>query len=448
MTDAQWQAAWDLCQSTSSFTPEQVRSFLEGATGDPEVREVVLAMLDKTQKSGRVDGTGPDRIGQKIGKYLVTALLGEGGMGQVYAARDPELNRAVAVKFLAGSNLGQASPPAAPASHLYRFIGEAKAASALNHPNIVTIYEVLHAPSGVAIVMELVEGVALRELCGSPVPLDHLLHLGEQAARALGTAHARGIVHCDIKPENLMVRQDGLLKVLDFGLARDLGAFTSGSILLGGTLRYMSPEQSRGESPSAASDVFSLGIVLYELATGTHPFESKSVFDGLKALNHSDPPAPSSVNPFVPTHLDTLILQMLAKDAGVRPTATEVARVLGSRSAGVIPQMPLERTSSVTAASGPQQRSFLLSAIAALGVLALLAAGYFGGWFRSAQPYSEAQLRPQQLTAQSSEDPVMVTSVSPDGKYLLYADLEGLHLRVMASGETQILPIPPTFCFR
>jgi len=448
MTDAQWQAAWELCQSTSTFTSEQVRSFLKGATADPEVQEMVLAMLDKTQKSKRVDGTGPDRIGQKIGRYLLTALLGEGGMGQVYAARDLELNRSVAVKFLAGSNPGQASPPAEPASHVGRFIGEAKAASALNHPNIVTIHDVVHAPSGLAIVMELVEGVALRQLCESPVPVDRLLHLGEQVARALSAAHARGIVHCDIKPENLMVRQDGLVKVLDFGLARDLGSITSGSMLLGGTLRYMSPEQSRGESPSAASDIFSLGIVLYELATGTHPFESKSVFDGLKALNQSEPSAPSSLNPFVPRHLDTLILQTLAKDPSLRPTATEVAQILGSRSAGVVPQLPPERTSPGIAVPSGKRRSFWLPAIASAGVLAVLAAGYFGGWFRSAQPYSQAQLKPQQLTAQSSEDPVMVTSVSPDGKYLLYADLEGLHLRVIASGETQMLPIPDTFCFR
>ena len=447
MTDAQWQAAWELCQSTTTFTPEQVRSFLEGATGDPEVRDMVLALLDKTKKKSFA-GTGSHRIGQKVGRYLLTALLGEGGMGQVYAARDPELNRSVAVKFLGVSTSGHESPPAIPESQVDRFIGEAKAASALNHPNIVTIYEVVHAPSGLAIAMELVEGVSLRQLCESPVPMDRLLHLGEQEAHALSAAHARGIVHCDIKPENLMVRQDGLVKVLDFGLALDLGSITSGSMLWGGTLRYMSPEQSRGESPSAASDIFSLGIVLYELATGTHPFESKSVFEGLKALNQSEPPAPSAVNPFLLKQLDTLILGMLAKDPGLRPTAAEVARVLGSRSASAIPRMPLERTASDIAAPSPKQRSFWLPAIAAVGVLAVLGAGYFGGWLRSSQPYAQAQLKPQQLTAQSSEDPVMVTSVSPDGKYLLYADLEGLHLRVIASGETQTLPMPDTFCFR
>jgi serine/threonine protein kinase len=447
MTDAQWQAAWQLYQSGSSFPPEQARSFLDRATDDPEVRNIVLAMLDKAPASQSFDGTELNRIGQKLGRYILTSLLGQGGMGEVYAARDPELNRAVAVKLLADSALGQASPPAGPARNVDRFIGEAKAASALNHPNIVTIYEVLRAPSGLAIVMELVEGVALRQLCGSSLPVDRLLHLGEQVARALGAAHARGIVHCDIKPENLMVRHDGLVKVLDFGLARDLSSIT-GSIPPGGTLRYMSPEQSRGESPSAASDVFSLGIVLYELATGVHPFESKSVFDGLKALNHTEPPVPSSVNPFLPKHIDALILRMLAKDPDLRPKATEAAQMLGSRLPGMVPQLPAANMPSGIAAPGVKRRSFLRPAIAAVGVLAVLAAAYFGEWFRSKQPYSQAQLKPQQLTAQSSEDPVMVTSVSPDGKYLLYADLQGLHLRLIGSGETQLLPIPDTFCFR
>src|SRR5438309_11810884 len=113
--------------------------------------------------------------------------------------------------------------------------------------------------------MELVAGTSLRQLCDAPQPIDRVLHMGEQIARALAAAHARGIVHCDIKPENLMVRQDGFVKVMDFGLARDVGSLTSSSILPAGTLRYMSPEQSRGEAPSAASDVFSLGIVLFEL---------------------------------------------------------------------------------------------------------------------------------------------------------------------------------------
>lgn len=234
MTQEQWQATWSLCQSCSSISPEQLHSFLNGATGDKQVRDAVLSLLGGAGKPDTLE-----RLGQRIGRYILTELLGKGGMGEVYAARDSELGRFVAVKLL-GQPATEEWVPAA------RFIHEAKAASALNHPNIVTIHEVIHyevipAESRLAIVMELVDGVSLRQLCGSPQPIDSVLHLGQQIARALAAAHGRGIIHCDIKPENLMVRKDGFVKVLDFGLAQDL-ASTSLSVLPAGTLRYMSPE--------------------------------------------------------------------------------------------------------------------------------------------------------------------------------------------------------------
>jgi Tol biopolymer transport system component len=312
VTDEQWKSAWKVFQSGGSLPPEQISAFLNSASGDPEVREAVQAMFD-----GGKPVESLDRLGQRIGRYVLTGRLGEGGMGEVYAARDLELGRSAAVKFLTG-------PPSE------RFIHEAQAASALNHPNIVTIYEVIHTASKLAIAMELVDGRPLRSFCGSPLPVDKVLHLGEQVARALGAAHARGIIHCDIKPENLMVREDGFVKILDFGLARDLGAITSTSVVPAGTLRYMSPEQSRGESPTPASDVFSLGLVLYELAAGTHPFDSGSIFDSLTALNRTEPRAPSAFNAFVTASLDTLILRMLAKDPSLRPQAAEAARMLGA----------------------------------------------------------------------------------------------------------------------
>ncbi len=427
MTDEQWQAAWKLYQSGSSVPPEQIPSFLNRAATDLQVRDAVLAMLDGSGK-----GESLDRIGQRIGRYILTQRVGGGGMGEVYAARDSELGRPVAVKLLMQSAIGKSSP-------VDRFIHEAKAASSLNHPNIVTIYEVIHAESRLAIVMELVDGMALRQLCGSPLPVDRVLHLGEQIARALSAAHARGIVHCDIKPENLMVRQDGLVKVLDFGLARDLGSLAASSVFAAGTLRYMSPEQSRGEAPSAASDVFSLGIVLYELAAGVHPFDSGSIFDGLTALNRTEPPAPSSLNSFVPGHLDGVILSMLAKDPGARPSAADVAQMLGSRFSSLPAALPASGTAShkeretVSLRARVARRGIPIWMAAMAAILALALGFLFSS---STHPVAAPLIRfsvalgPEAIPGQN-----LTAAVSPDGRLLAY--------QVRSSADSKMLATQP-----
>jgi len=413
MTQEQWQTAWNLYQSCSSISPEELEAFLKGATGDPQVRDEVLRMLDRTKKVESLD-----RIGQRVGRYVLTGLLGEGGMGEVYAARDPELGRSVAVKLLGRSAVGESSPVA-------RFIHEAKAASALNHPNIVTIYEVIHAESKLAIVMELVDGMSLRQLCGSPLPVDRVLHMGEQIARALAAAHARGIIHCDIKPENLMVRHDGFVKVLDFGLAQDLSSTASQSIVPAGTLRYMSPEQSRGEAASAPSDVFSLGIVLYELTSGTHPFESGSIFDGLKALNEAAPRPLSSWNAFVPPQLDALILRMLAKDPSQRPAAAEVSRTLESRfpnqMVGVTPErmahsipVPARRGGVPALAARKNDKRRWWIGIAAVAVAAVTGGAVW--WGRASGPEIAFEPAPLTTLAGSEEGP----SFSPDASQVAF----------------------------
>ena len=198
-------------------------------------------------------------------------------MGEVFSAQDTELGRTVALKFLLPDAFESSST-------VESFIREAKAASSLNHPNIVTVHEVIRSESSRAIVMELVEGASLRELCGSAQPIDLVIRTGQQIANALAEAHVHGIVHRDVKPENIMVRGDGYVKVLDFGLARQMAVDTAGSGLPAGTLRYMSPEQIRGEPLTGASDVFSLGLTLYELLTGSHPFESSSAFETAVAI--------------------------------------------------------------------------------------------------------------------------------------------------------------------
>jgi len=426
MTDEQWQSAWKLFQSGSSVPPEEIRSFLKNATGDLLVRDAVIAMLDRTPKVETLD-----RVGQRIGRYVLTERLGEGGMGEVYAARDSDLGRPVAVKLLAPSAIGTSSP-------VDRFIQEAKAASALNHPNIVTIYEVIHATSRLAIVMELIDGISLRRLCGSPLPMDRVLHMGEQIARALAAAHARGIVHCDIKPENLMVRPDGFVKVLDFGLARDLASIASSSVLPAGTLRYMSPEQSRGEAPSQASDIFSLGIVLYELAAGTHPFESGSIFETLKALNQAEPTAPSSLNAFVPAHLDALILRMLAVDSLQRPPASEVAQLLESHFSSQPARLPASGGSKKRAPKSWRKRWWVASALAALLTTAL-AAVLWTAWRTPSQLDSRQPLVQLDLDV---GDEVSQMAISPDGSQVVF--LKGNQLVLRRLDQASIVPLAGT----
>src|SRR5688572_1308496 len=282
--------------------------------------------------------------GVQLGPYEVTEPLGKGGMGEVYLARDHRLGRELALKVLPR----QATDDAAAVE---RFVREARAASALNHPNVVTIYEIGEAEAGRYIAMELVCGMTLRALAG-PVPrsTDEVARLGAQIARALAVAHAAGIVHRDVKPENVMVRPDGYVKVLDFGIARlvatDAGRMTAAEALptvVGravGTLRYMSPEQACGEAVTSATDIFSLGMVLHELATGTHPFAAASEVATVSAILTAPAPAPSASNPAVPAEFDALVARMLDKDPARRPAAAEVEMTLAEIARGPTVAVP------------------------------------------------------------------------------------------------------------
>jgi predicted ATPase len=277
----------------------------------------------------------------EIGRYRIVARLGGGGMGEVYRARDPALGRDVAIKVLSGSD----TPDTAT---LRRFTREAQSASALNHPNIVTVFDVGASEAGPFIVMELIEGETLRSRMRSGADLGALLHVGQQVARALAVAHAAGIVHRDIKPENVMVRADGYAKVLDFGLARidpaaldgdrDTGPVAPGGTLITeaethavilGTAAYLAPEQVRREPITPAADIFALGVTFYEIAARRHPFAAEGYFTTLSRIVSEAAVAPSRFNPEVPAALDDLILRMLDKNPRTRPNATDVERTLG-----------------------------------------------------------------------------------------------------------------------
>ncbi len=263
-----------------------------------------------------------------FGVYEIRALLGAGGMGQVYRAFDSRLGREIALKVIRRSAVDDESA-------LDRLLREATLASALNHPNIVTIYETGVVGADRYIAMELIEGATLRQLAAQGLPLSRIVGIARQVAEALAVAHAQQIVHRDIKPDNVMVRPDGYVKLLDFGLARaqpdryGSGATGAGTAsteagLILGTIGYMAPEQARGETVSAEADVFSLGVLLYELVTGRHPFMAASQLGTLNALLWETPEPPSLLNPELPRALDQLILESLQKDQRLRPGASEV----------------------------------------------------------------------------------------------------------------------------
>jgi Tol biopolymer transport system component len=250
--------------------------------------------------------------GQRFGRYTITGFIGRGGMGEVWKAHDEELDRAVALKFMSAGFA---------ASQLTR---EARMASALNHPGIVTVYDVTAAEGSPILVMELVTGTPLSRFCNGLMPVDQVVSLAAQASSALAAAHAQGIIHGDLKPDNIIWRQDGFAKILDFGLARKVASAVGAT--LAGTPLYMSPEQARGEAAGTASDVYSLGLLLFELATGQRPFGRQSLEE--TGARRAAPSKASGLRPRLPHELDGLIVRMLEPEPARRISMHEAAEQL------------------------------------------------------------------------------------------------------------------------
>jgi serine/threonine-protein kinase len=332
VTDSQsdrWRQIELLYNEASEMDAAHREAFLARAcVGDEALRQEVRSLLVYERAADRflerpalaeaalsiARAARPALTGRQISGYEIGAPVGVGGMGEVYRARDRRLGRDVAFKVLEPTI-------AADPEYRRRFEHEAQSASALNHPNIVTIYSVAEEGDVTFITMELVQGQTLRQVMAAPMPLASALDVSVQLASALCAAHAVGIVHRDLKPENIMLTPDGLVKVLDFGIARRAGAPGDEGTTIG-TLGYMSPEQARGDPAGPASDQFAFGAILYEMLTGRHAFQRESRSETLSAIVNAEPPPVQSLNPRVPVPLRQIVARCLSKSPDARYAST------------------------------------------------------------------------------------------------------------------------------
>lgn len=447
-----WRRVESIYHAALEREPEQRSKFVaEACAGDENLhREIESLLAQGSEVPGPLDEPAWDVLtasfeegkqsplssGAQLGCYRIESLLGAGGMGMVYEAEDAKLHRRVAIKALPEGTSGQKQA-------IERLWREARAASALNHPNIATIYGVEEYDGRPFIVMELLEGQSLKQLIdGKLVKLETLLELAIQCADGLAAAHSKGIIHRDIKPANLFVTSRRQLKILDFGVAKfqrlaevatSAGAIASkrtdststltGTGALVGTVAYMSPEQVSGLELDTRTDLFSFGAVLYEIATGVAPCRGDSPAQIRNSILSGSVLPPSRLNPRLPSALDRIVSKALEKNREKRYQSaaemrTDLQRLAGARA---------------------RKRSRRAVVFVAFSVLILICAAV---WF-FAHPHWEIQpsVNEHQITANPSENWVSGAAISPDGKTVAYHDQTGLYLRSVENGETHSVPL-------
>jgi eukaryotic-like serine/threonine-protein kinase len=451
LTPERWAQIEELFHLAAESDPQHRTAVLDEACGnDSELREQVEALLSsdhsarsKMQAAVRSEFESVvfSLTGTTVSHYRILGGVGGGGMGLVYRAEDTKLGRLVAIKFLPEES---AKDPAA----LQRFEREARSASALEHPNICPIYEFGEHEGQLFLVMQLLEGQTLRELIASaefgepPFNIHRLIDVAIQISDGLNAAHSHGIIHRDIKPANIFVTIQGEVKILDFGLAKlahtdaepvesennksdqPVDLFLSRTGMALGTAAYMSPEQIRGEKLDARADLFSFGLVLYEMATGQRAVTGETGPELQHAVLNEIPVSPRRLNRDLPPRFERIILKLLEKRREARhQSASELRTELQKLRARMDP------------------RRALWLAMGAGSIVLVIAISSF--WFirrQSVLPMPELKLR--QLTANSPENHVSGGMISPDGKYLAYSDSKGLRLKVIDTGDTRVIPKP------
>jgi eukaryotic-like serine/threonine-protein kinase len=499
MTPERWQQVKEIFNSAIMHRPEERDLFISRAcSGDEELRSEVESLIASHEQSGDfidqpafevaasllVNEKAELTPGQTIGSYEVISFISRGGMGEVYLAEDNRLGRKVALKLLPASFTTDED-------RLRRFEQEARAASALNHPNIITIYEIRQAAGSHVIATEFVEGETLRHrLSRAALTLSETLNIAIQVADALSAAHKAGIIHRDIKPENIMLRPDGYVKVLDFGLAKLSEQATpavaaeaptiqvrTGSGIVIGTAGYMSPEQARGLGVDHRSDIFSFGAVIYEMLARRKPFEGDTPSDTLAAILKTEPPPLTRVAHGVPSELLRIVNKSLRKDREERYQVVKdlwldlkalrqelefqdkLDRSVATEGDGTTAIHPTEllsgprQTAERSAISNISEsisieikRHKVGAVLVLLAVWLLIAAASFGVYRWMTRTAPVADFSDVNLTQLTNSGNAIDATISPDGKYIVYVlsdrSRQSLYIRQVSTANDKEIVAP------